>query len=417
MLAVANAPSRFDKSSQTPEFDAAYDCALPIRCEANKPENSPTENESESVPLSHSSKVRIGKAFCALDEIPTTNQLIEKLKKYGANLNDTFAELDHQAPPSPNDLERAFEHLSPLETREGLRHVIKRLQDETRYLCQLDEVGVSQNLATGIDHGQYRVPVQFSGEKDSLLSKALKFSGIGGVYWPLGNSCLIGGQAPTAKALWANLAAYGSLPKVVGILEHELTHELQYSMPQRLLLWGAMGAGVLGAIALDRTFVPGAGLPIFHLGTLLSKRIANDTGLAEVHAYEATASSPANSSAKLDDEHEIIHQVAFKYLRGTDSVPAIKTAYDQIHTLRVFGLNDHEIAGVIRGDRYDKNSGNYPRLDRRVELESARYGELTDGQFAILRKALFAQFEVERHMKKSNARKIAVEELERNLAT
>jgi hypothetical protein len=283
-------------------------------------------------------------------------------------------------------------------------------------LDELEDVGISTALVDGLENGKYGAYTIFL-NPDNFFAKMLKRKHIGGSYAPLFDTTVIPEKPPSSEEMWLKLATEGQLPKFVNSLDHELTHDKQWNKLQRtaILTINSLPTATYLALYPHLGFLKSLAAQdlLLAVSRIASKKIDNDSMLGEVHAYNSGASSPTYHEPELDEVHEVASHIINSYnLKGRDYVDAL-LAYENVHTLRIMGVDDSEIGKIVSGAQFDKKIRSYPKLDKRVMEEKDKWGTTNKYDFMTVRRALLSQHELELRYQRHLAEQIAVRELQR----
>lgn len=297
------------------------------------------------------------------------NPRVKSLVDYMNDLSVTVTDVDK--PTSLPSLDILI-HLNELESRneltQGFSSLILRLQRETKYLKELEITKVARGLLNGLSNNHYSSQVKFIESSRSGIKN--------GDYDNLLNRVRIFDKEPTLKEIWVDLIKNGRLPDPISTLHHELIHEkgsTRLTQPMDILY--------------------------------------------EVHAWDATLSSPTygldRSLAYNLADNLIEHYGWFLYQYSTSISTAdlVHKAYDLIHALRIFGINDLEIASLIKGERFDIKAKTYPKLQTRLDSIQNEWKISNPEIWKAVAYLQNDQFELERMIQIQKARKIAAEEL------
>lgn len=354
--------------------------------------------------------------FGLLKYVDSDSSKIKELKEYEKEIKKKFGYLKKPVGLTPQQADLLMSRIPPEDRDAGFDATILKLKRDTEYLNELEDVGISTALVDGLENGKYGAYTLFI-NPDNFFSKILKKGRVSGSYLPIFDTIIIPKNPPTSEEMWLKLASEGKLPDVVSTLDHELTHDKQWNKSQR--------AAIL-TISSIPTASYLASLP--HLGVwkslaiqeflIAASRIStnilkNDKMLSEVHAYNSSGNSPTSQNSRIINARDVAFHIIDNYgINNRDYIDAMN-AYDDIHTLRIMGVDDVEIGKIVSGAKYDKKTESYPKLDKRIMQEKEKWGIVNDDKFRLVRIALIAQHELELRYQRHQAEEIAAKELQR----
>ncbi|MBU1070835.1 hypothetical protein KKG65_00290 [Patescibacteria group bacterium] len=353
--------------------------------------------------------------FSRLDNIKIGNPKIEKLKDYAKNLDEKFEYLNKPVGLTAQQAELLMSKIPKEDRDAGFDATILSLRKETNYLDELEEVGISAALLTGLENGKYKAFVLFLAP-DSIFTKGMKKKGVMACYFSILDTVVVPQKAPTSEEMWLMLATEGRLPEFVSSLDHELTHDLQWSKGQRAIMLGLSTSQQVSYFSLLQKYGLLVALSVSSAIGILSRRLArkldNDEMLAEIHAYEASASSPSamdNPTDKFQIAGHVIHEYELKSRIIEDAL----RAYDSIHLLRIMGLKDKKLGELVTRARFDEDTRTFPRLEQALIERKNDWGIINDEDFEKVTKALLAQHDMELRFQRHRAQEVATRELRR----
>lgn len=358
----------------------------------------------------------IKNGFIFIDDIDQTSPRVRELIEYKQNLGEKFSLLREPVGLSRGIAESYMSRIPSGDLKPEFEEMILEVRRRTDYLEELEDVGIAAALASGFEDGKYGAWVRFFAP-NALISRAMFKHNLAGVYLPTLDVAFFPNKLPTTEDMWLSLVDEGKLPREVLNLEHELTHDQQYTRGQRAMLIlpevGRVGGyyaivskyGVWTAIAFSFT--------AYNINKRLRERMKNDEVLAEIHAFEATASNPVYLEESLDEKGEIIDFVLRNYAEDVDQFEAASKAFDLVRSLRLLGLDDCEVGKLVSRARYDEDQRTYPKLEKRLETEKDNCGFERSRDFRLFLDALLSRQELELRVQRHSAQKIATEQLER----
>jgi len=375
-----------------------------------------TDRETNEQKLERLFEENIRSSFSELEEIVSENPNIKALKEYGKGIEEKFAFLKKPVGLTPQQADLLMSRIPKEDRDSGFDAVILKLQRDTDYLEELEDVGISSALVDGLENGKYGAYTIFL-NPDNFFSRMLKKRNIGGGYLPLLDTIIIPEKPPTSEEMWLKLATEGQLPNFINSLDHELTHDKQWKSSQRaaILTLSGLPLGTYMATYSHLGFWSRLGIQEMALvvSRLATKRLRNDTLLSETQAYEAAGSSPTYHDPEMDEAKEVATHIIDAYgLKGRNYLDAL-IAYEKIHLLRIMGVDDNEIGKIVSGARFDSKNRTYPKLDKRVDDERDKWGVANDWDFHDVGRALIAQHELELRFQRHLAEQIAARELQR----
>ncbi len=359
-------------------------------------------------------EAHIRDGFRDIDEVDSGSQEIKKLVAYRDNLNQFFELINRPVGLSTGIAESYLSRIPSKDLKPEFDHLILRLRGETEYLEELEDVGIAAALLAGLENGRYDSWVRFFAP-DSLVAKVMGKKSIGGVYLPLLDLAAFPFKSPTVEEMWASMADEGELPKLIFNLDHELTHDKQYSKMQKAMLYlpGLSRAVGYQTILSRYGLVPALSFmaSTYHLVKKIRSNFTNDKILGEIHAFEATASNPGFGDKSLDERDEIARFVVDYYSENDSDFLLANKAFNLIRGLRVMGLDDREIGKLVSLARFSRDEQTYPKLDKRLKSEQERWGIKNDRDFYRVRRALLSRQELELQVQRHHARRISAEQL------
>ena len=359
-------------------------------------------------------EARIRNGFAGIEEVSSDNEEIKKLVDYRNQLNQNF-DLIHQPVGLSTGIAKSYLARIPSEDlKPEFDHLILRLRGETEYLEELEDVGIAAGLLAGLEKGRYGSLVKFFAP-DTLVAKVMRKKGIGGAYLPLLDLVVFPDKPPTVEEMWLSMANEGKLPKLIFNLDHELTHDKQYTKMQKALLHlpGLSRAVGYQTILSRYGLIPALSFMVstYHLAKKLRANFTNDEILSEIHAFEAMASNPGFNDEGLDERGEIAGFVAGYYGDLDSDFLAANKAFNLIRGLRVMGLDDKAIGRLVSQTRFDEDKQTYPKLEKRLKKEQEHWGIEREEDYYRVRRALLSRQELELHVQRHYARRISAEQL------
>ena len=358
----------------------------------------------------------IKEGFGMVNSIQSKNPKILELKKYSEGIDEKLQFLRKPVGMGHQEAELLMSKIPQKDHDAGFDATILRLQRETKYLEELEDVGISSALLTGLENGKYGAWVKFI-SPDSFYAKGMQKKGSAGRYIPMLDMVVIPQKAPTSEEMWLMLATEGTLPSVVSHLDHELTHDLQWNKIQRSAILGLNSAQTVSYFWLIKTYGILTSLGISNVVGIASKRIAknlsNDGMLQEIHSFSASADSPTAKEDEFDEREEISGHVINAYnLKDRELFDALY-AYDLIHNLKMLGTNDRELGKLVNMAKFDKKSRRFYKLEKALEKKSMEWGVNNPEDVGNLLTALNAKHDLELRYQRHKAEEVAARELRR----
>lgn len=352
----------------------------------------------------------------ALKRLPAGNPIVDELKRFAERVPEIAELVESERGMQYEQVERLLETLDPAVVDSGFRRLVSRLRTETDYFGELEDVGIAQALENGSLKGDYGARVKFI-DPDSRKGRSMQKRGLKGYYRPHLDSISVLGNMPEAAEMWKTLATEGVLPEIVSVLDHELTHDAQFSKGQRVQMLSAPIIRFGSWLVVINQTNSLTGLA-YLIGTYpIERKIVNDARndkiLGEVHAYSAAGSSPSNSDSRMDDAHEIIPHVAFGYGENFSDMGKATRAFKLLRALRGFGLDDREIGKLVCREKFDKKSRTFPGLEKRVDELREEFDLMDDQEFEIVFRAMGQKQLFDLAEQRALARRIASQELAR----
>ncbi len=358
--------------------------------------------------------------FSYLRELNPDNPKIKQLINYGQEIEGKFDLLRKRTGLPRGVAELYLGRIPKEDLKPEFEGMILRLGEETGYLDELKDIGISADCLSNLENGRYGAWVSFLAP-DSLLRKLVLREGVTGEYLPVFDVAIIGNKPPELKNMWLDLVDQGFLSDVISTLDHELTHDRQFTRAQRTMILAPEIVRIVGYPVIRANLGMWSALGYSTAITLLEGRflkelgLGNDTILSEVHAYEAAASNPASVSEKLDNRHGIVEFISRNYVKDCSRAQflIVHKAFGLVRTLRLLGLDDSEIGRLVSCAKYDEGSNTYPKLEKKLKSELAGWGVESEYEQSILVNALLSRQELELRVQRYYAQRIATEELKR----
>lgn len=361
-------------------------------------------------------QINIEYGFNLLKHVDSDNPKIKKLKEYKEGIEEKFNYLKKPVGLTPQQADLLMSRIPPEDRDAGFDAAILRLRRDTKYLDELEDVGISTALVNGLEKGKYGAYTLFL-NPDNFFAKILKNGSASGCYLPILDTVIIPKNPPTSEEMWLRLATEGHLPDFVNTLDHELTHDQQYtklqrsayltisSIPTATFFASLPHLGGWKSVALQQLLIA--------TSRIATNRIKNDTMLSEIHSFNSSGNSPTSQNSRTINARDVAFHIVDNYrIKNRDYIDAIN-AYNDIHTLRIMGVNDAEIGKVVSGAKYDEKTQSFPKLVKRIMQEKERWGVTSDDTFNIVRIALISQHELELQYQRHQAEEIAARELQR----
>lgn len=359
-------------------------------------------------------EIRLG--FSALDLVGADNPKINELRKYKSTVEGKLLYLRKPVGLPVWEARYLMDRIPEQDRDAGFDATILRLQRETGYLKELEDVGISSALVAGLENGKFKALVKFLAP-ENFLAKSMTRKGVAASYAPILDTIFIPEKAPTSEEMWLMLATEGTLPEVIASLDHELTHDAQWSKQQRAAILGLSAVSTASYFALVRKYGVIAAIGISNAIRLLTnqmeKGLKNDEMLQEVHAFEASAESPTNGRERFIHRREIAEHIINAYEPSGKDLPDALYAYDLIHTLRILGMDDQELGKLVNLARFDKKTRSFPRLERAKLEKKSEWGIAGDDDFENVTDTLLAKHDLELALQRHKAEEIATRELKR----
>lgn len=296
-----------------------------------------------------------------------------------------------------------------------LSRVVRNLRKETTYLQELEDTGIANALEHGLKNSRFGAFV-FYLPTDTPMGRILSGNGkVSGAYIPPFDSALIFDKPPAPREMLKSLVEHGVLPEVIGILDKELTHDLQITNSQRLLLWAPLLLRSLGALIIFRIFgvVPGIGFNVFSTPSVLpfKNSIFGSNILHEVQAMDAAVCSPtfepSDESLQPWTTNKLVSSLKLKGERHQ----MVAEAFYLVHNLRLLGVDDKKIAYAISSCGYDKHLMTYPKLSLLLKQKRSDLGLSDDLDFAEAIQTLERQLDFDIRSGREIASEYAIREI------
>ena len=180
-------------------------------------------------------------SFRELEKVSVTNPIVDELREYAGVVEERARLLGDPEGMDPEEAEVLLANIDPVILQDSFAALIDRLHSETRYLDELEDVGLVDGLKKGIKNGKYGAKVLFV-KPDSFIWKRFgRENSLAFYFGPL-DICVFKGDPPSTKEIWKELLVSGRLPEEISRLDHELVHDKQYSAKRRLMFWGPIVA-------------------------------------------------------------------------------------------------------------------------------------------------------------------------------
>lgn len=258
------------------------------------------------------------------------------------------------------------------------------MQQETEYLRELQEVGISEALLVGLEKGDYSAYVKFA---KITKTAAERYKG---TYTDLHDEVLLADSAPTSEESLIPLISEGKLPFVITALFHELIHDQQSIGPIKS--------------ALHHELLP----------TDLDKRY-RDRYLREMQAYHAQNMTPWGFDySPLDKLRK--HPPGLVVKVGTFDINNnrdFNRLFKLFCALSAFGVSNPELSYLVKKEQLSNTRGSvYEFLERKLLEKRKEWGiEDNEDDYKITVEALLAKQECEILLARHQAQNIATEVL------
>lgn len=361
-------------------------------------------------------------AFAGLDSIKSESKPLGRIRWYRDELlEQRLTALETPAGLSPALTLHYLDQIPTGNLEPTFQNLIRRLNHETDYFAELDEVGIPAALAVGgLENGRFAARVKFL-PPESARAVRLRSKDILALYRPPLNVAVVPNQPPSPVEMWFTLASSGILPNTISSLDHELTHETQVSETQRRLYQ----TGIIG------TFGGAAGsiVPVFPLGIMIGSMGAtiagttilkvanslNDPTAIEVHAYDAKFSNRVYAREEETDRNRTGYGLARHLISSypdIDDILRVQRAYRDLRLLRhLIGPDDRVIGRIVAGASYDPDSKSFPKFRREIDRRLRDTWKVQETDVTILARVLEAMDQTETTYQQHLAQDISVEEL------
>lgn len=325
--------------------------------------------------------------------------------------------------------------------QEAWQNIVSRLRTESTVFTHFTDLKLDQAIEHGFDQKLLPISTEFASNAEIMPSnfRAGYKANYNFKTREVQRRIYIRAAAPTVEQMLSSLLQNGTLGDVVCSLVHETTHATQVphagGCSYKVLLSDILNT--IKARVLDK-------LPT-NIARSLDKESAGHMKvlLNEIHAHESTTligghtrpNRYQESSFDAETRKNFVLRrccqaytpefMRDKFKRNDDrsnaewladygSIPLVRSlsrAYDQIHVLRLLGIDDNKIGALIATCLYDKKSGSFPQLAKFLAAERTRQGFEDDLSF----EAVIKQRELDESERltsdNSKARKIAREEI------
>lgn len=294
---------------------------------------------------------------------------------------------------------------TPEEIAKRFGKMVNKVFTETPALRELEDTVGKTNLILGLKNPKFPTAVQF-GSENELAQEALK-QGDGsaalGDYNSRTGKIRIMNEIPECKEIWLDLS-YGTMPKTLKTLDHELTHywhdqeyknkrldikkRSEYSkimMQEEIygyIIWAAKNIADL-SMRLQRYSIPNK---IY--SWIIKKRSEFLEQMRDINArtkedrlYNEIAAQKAGRAHSRESYKTTSLLNALISLYGYDDksdIDRIILASQAIDRLRALGLPDREITQLFVGARYDPELISIPSVENKIEELAERRGLTLD---------------------------------------
>lgn len=304
------------------------------------------------------------------------------------------------------------ETLSDKEVEQGWPKVVERITKETRAFDELKETGIIYNLSQGIENGKYGVSLKF-GKKDEGKNGKVHSSSttIGWIRKRLGHPIVfVKNPPPPKREMWESIATYGSFMsseegypnvKAIGTLDHELTHNLQWSKSGYESHHASQLSPITPFEAISLYTVLPNLLIILH-SLVKHRREKPRLALEEIQTFK---SGEAAGFGKWPFS-ELVDHLKERY--DFEDIDVLISGITEIERLKALGINDEEIGKLVKSANWDKETATFPSLEKEIEeLAKEKELDIEDVDNLVLAHRLQGEIEFEK------ARIIAQEELKK----
>ncbi|MFA5050531.1 MAG: hypothetical protein WC499_00225 [Patescibacteria group bacterium] len=304
------------------------------------------------------------------------------------------------------------ETLSDKEVEQGWPKVVERITKETKAFDELKETGIIYNLSQGIENGKYGVSLKFGKEDEGKNGKAHSSSPtIGWIKKRLGHPIVfVKNSAPPKREMWESIATYGSFMngeydypnvKAVSTLDHELTHNLQWSNSGYESHHASQLSPITPFEAISLYTVLPNLLLILH-SLVKYRREKPRFALEEIQAYK----SDEMAGFKKWPSSRLIEHLEERY--GFKDIDVLISGITEVERLKALGINDEEIGKLVKSANWDKETATFPSFESKIEeLAKEKKLDIEDVDNLVLARRLQGEIEFEK------ARIIAQEELKK----
>lgn len=336
-------------------------------------------------------------------------------------------------------LTQDWEHISSGACEEEIltrfQKMLQRIYKETPALGEVEDTIGRMELMSDFAEAKYPTKVQFDSEK---VKNRLKIRGITeGAYNVKTDEIMLRDQAPSQKDVWVALA-YGDLPSVLKVLDHELNHFWYYqelkrqgwqadglkkedenkelvaitrqlsekiknkikssidtvkSLMKELRVYASLKIASQGVIASEDKFKrlnelykelyslraqrKSKRTRIDYNGDKSSTEVEEErkTMVAEVLAHKSESVHTPRRNSTIEIIEKLVNGYGFK---GKNAIDCMIITAQAVDRFRVLGLSDKEIAEFFGRAEYDEKTASFPLIEQQIERIATERGFPTE---------------------------------------